>query len=665
MAELLQQLLQWVNDYPGWAGAVVFITAFVESLAIVGVIVPGVAILFTVGALIGADALNFWHMVIWAVAGAVLGDGLSYWIGKHYQTQLTRIWPFNKHPASLEKGIAFFQRYGGKSVAMGRFFGPIRAVIPLVAGMMNMPTGRFLVANVLSALAWAPAYLLPGMAFGASMELASEVALSLVILLVILVGSLWFLGWFSHRLFLLIQPHSQDILRTILSMGEKYPRLGGIAGALGDPEHPEAAGLSALAGLLISASLLLMLTALIPLGIMEILDSSIHLPLQNLTTPTGNHIMLAISVLADSSTSMFILFILWALLSIFHLPLAARHWLAGAGSIWLLTLAGQYLLLRQPSLIPSLPDLYVLRASMIFGLAAVLLSSSIVFSKRWRIYSTASILVMAVTLAQLYHGSTVAAILHALMLGLIWTAATGMAYRTHSHKERMTHRQALIIGVSIISLAGVSALSTSAPMYAPSMPDIRDSVSADSWWHSEWQRLPKSRDDFAHLKNHPMNLQYQGSVEALGAALEQTGWQAVDTDAGLDWLKLLSPSTDMAQLPALPHSHEGRYESYQFIKPVEDQRLTLYLWPSRYILQPEGEIIWLGEVGEQRIKHKMGLISYPVTQQDHQQALQQLADDLAESGLQIKRPAGKSVILLRSVEPPHFARRANGGTNRR
>jgi len=149
-----------------------------------------------------------------------------------------------------------------------------------------------------------------------------------------------------------------------------------------------------------------------------------------------------------------------------------------------------------------------------------------------------------------------------------------------------------------------------------------------------------------------MNIQYQGSVETLNTTLTQAGWQAVDTDAGLDWLKLLSPSTDIAQMPALPHSHEGRYESYQFIKPVKDQRLTLYLWPSRYILQPDGEIIWLGEVASQRIKHKLGLISYPVTQQDHQQALQQLAADLAGSGLQIKRAAGDSIMLLRSVKVP-------------
>lgn len=652
MGELLQQLLQWINTYPGWAGAVVFIIAFVESLAIVGVIVPGVAILFTVGALIGAGALDFWHMVSWAVAGAVLGDGLSFWIGKHYQARLTGIWPFNKHPKTLEKGTAFFQRYGGKSVAIGRFFGPIRAVIPLVAGMMKMPTSRFLIANILSALAWAPAYLLPGMAFGASMELASEVALSLVILLAILVFGLWFLGWLSHRLFLLIQPHSQDLLRTILSLGEKHPKFARIAGALGDPEHPEAAGLSALAGLLAAASMLLILVTLVPLGAIQILDNSVHLPLQNLATPAGNHIMLAISVLADSTTSLIILFLIWALLSIIRLPLAARHWLAGVSSIWLLTLAGQYLLQRQPSLIPSLPDLYVLRGSVMYGLAAVLMSSSISFGKRWRIYSTASVLVMSVALAQLYHGSSITAILHALALGLIWTAAMGMAYRTHGHQERMTLRQTLVLGATIISLAGISALSTPPPMYAPSMPNIKGSFSADNWWRSEWQQLPRSRDDFAHLKENPMNLQYQGSIAPLENALIAAGWQAVDADAGLDWLKLLSPSTDMAQLPALPHSHEGKYESRQFIKPATDRRLALYLWPSGYLLQPDGGVIWLGEVSSQRIKRKMGLLSYPVTQPDHEKALQQLVSDLAPSTLQMKTVARDATILLRTTSRP-------------
>jgi len=149
-----------------------------------------------------------------------------------------------------------------------------------------------------------------------------------------------------------------------------------------------------------------------------------------------------------------------------------------------------------------------------------------------------------------------------------------------------------------------------------------------------------------------MNLQYQGSIATLENTLKTAGWQTVDTDVGLDWLKVLSSSTEMAQLPILPHSHQGRYESHQFIKPVTNQRLSLYLWPSGYLLQPDSKVIWLGEVSSQRVKRKMGLLSYPVTQQDHQWPLQQLNNDLSTSGLQMKQVAKGSVTLLRTAEKP-------------
>ena len=71
-----------------------------------------------------------------------------------------------RHPELLPRGIEFFERHGGKSVFIGRFFGPIRAVIPLAAGVMRMPRGRFWFANVTSALVWAPMLLFAGDAVG-------------------------------------------------------------------------------------------------------------------------------------------------------------------------------------------------------------------------------------------------------------------------------------------------------------------------------------------------------------------------------------------------------------------------------------------------------------------------------------------------------------------
>ena len=54
MGALFDQLLAWVALHPVWAGLIVFLVAMAESLAIVGVIVPGVAMMFGIGALIAA-----------------------------------------------------------------------------------------------------------------------------------------------------------------------------------------------------------------------------------------------------------------------------------------------------------------------------------------------------------------------------------------------------------------------------------------------------------------------------------------------------------------------------------------------------------------------------------------------------------------------------------
>ncbi|HYZ40426.1 MAG TPA: DedA family protein, partial [Stellaceae bacterium] len=101
-----------------------------------------------------------------AVIGAVLGDTVSFWLGYRFGGGIGRIWPFTRNPGLLPQGIRFFERHGGKSVFIGRFFGPVRAVIPLAAGIMRMPRGRFWFANVTSAIVWAPMLLLAGDAVG-------------------------------------------------------------------------------------------------------------------------------------------------------------------------------------------------------------------------------------------------------------------------------------------------------------------------------------------------------------------------------------------------------------------------------------------------------------------------------------------------------------------
>ncbi len=166
MTAWFEQLLVWVQQNPEYAGWIIFSMALAESLAIIGVLIPGVVILFGAGTLIGAGVLDFWSSCLWAIAGAIIGDGISYWLGHHFE-YLTERWKwFQVHPQAMQKSIRFVEKYGDLSVALGRFFGPVRALVPLIAGLMHMPPKRFYIANILSALVWAPAYLLPGMIAG-------------------------------------------------------------------------------------------------------------------------------------------------------------------------------------------------------------------------------------------------------------------------------------------------------------------------------------------------------------------------------------------------------------------------------------------------------------------------------------------------------------------
>ena len=168
MPEFAQSVIEFVKVNQGWAPLVVLILAFAESLAFVSLLVPATVILWGVGAMVGAASLDFWPIWVGAVIGAGLGDWVSYWLGYHYHEQIARMWPLRNHPTLLPRGRQFFDKWGALGVFGGRFSGPLRAVMPLVAGACEMRRTPFQIANWTSALLWATLTLGPG-AVGAEM----------------------------------------------------------------------------------------------------------------------------------------------------------------------------------------------------------------------------------------------------------------------------------------------------------------------------------------------------------------------------------------------------------------------------------------------------------------------------------------------------------------
>jgi membrane protein DedA with SNARE-associated domain len=153
---IAQAIPKFVHDHRIWAVPIVFVLAFCESLAFVSLVLPFWGILVAIGTLVSANGgSDFWLILTAAAIGAALGDWVSYWLGYHYHEQIARMWPIKNYPDLLPAGHRFFEKWGVWAIVLGRFSGPLRASVPIVAGAVEMPRLQFQIANWLSAFLWA------------------------------------------------------------------------------------------------------------------------------------------------------------------------------------------------------------------------------------------------------------------------------------------------------------------------------------------------------------------------------------------------------------------------------------------------------------------------------------------------------------------------------
>lgn len=148
---------------------VVFLFALFESLVFVGILVPGATIIIFAGFLSSEGYLHISDLIWFATMGAVVGDGISYYLG----TKGTRFFHNeNKFLKAdhIDRGKRFFHRHGSKSIFLARFLGPLRAVVPFIAGLSKMSTGKFLFWNIVSAILWSTSHVLLGYFFGNALQ---------------------------------------------------------------------------------------------------------------------------------------------------------------------------------------------------------------------------------------------------------------------------------------------------------------------------------------------------------------------------------------------------------------------------------------------------------------------------------------------------------------
>ncbi|MBL8702792.1 MAG: DedA family protein [Alphaproteobacteria bacterium] len=154
-------LTHFVETHAAWAGAIVFAICFLESLALVSAIVPATVMLIGIGSLAAAGLLDLGTLSLWGIAGAGLGFWISFEAGRRYAKEIEALPWLQRRPELVARGHAFFERWGAMAVFAGRFVGPARVVVPMLAGTLGVEARSFHVANWASAILWAPLLLAP------------------------------------------------------------------------------------------------------------------------------------------------------------------------------------------------------------------------------------------------------------------------------------------------------------------------------------------------------------------------------------------------------------------------------------------------------------------------------------------------------------------------
>jgi membrane protein DedA with SNARE-associated domain len=189
MTSYLERLVDFVGAHPQLSFIAVFLLALSEAVPVIGTVVPGSSLILAISALATTAGIAPWALLIAAVAGAVVGDGFSFWLGHNYRRQILRGWPLNRFPWVVDRSAQLIRKYGIASVFLARFTAVVRAFVPLLAGVLKMSTGHFYVANILSALVWAPMHIFPGVLVGWAIAFGTHSpALSLAALGVLLLG---------------------------------------------------------------------------------------------------------------------------------------------------------------------------------------------------------------------------------------------------------------------------------------------------------------------------------------------------------------------------------------------------------------------------------------------------------------------------------------------
>jgi membrane protein DedA with SNARE-associated domain/membrane-associated phospholipid phosphatase len=605
----LKPFFDWLQIHPYLAGLITYLISFFECLVMIGFLVPGTVFMTAIGTLIGIGILPFTPIILWAIAGAITGDVLSFWIGRHYHQHTKDFWLFRRYPQLLRKGEAFFNKHGGKSIFFGRFIGPIRAILPFIAGMVRMPWRQFLIADIISAIAWAPVYMLPGILLGqASQQLPPELATKLIIFVVLLLLFIWLVyslikscyAWFSRLL--------DKQVAYLWHFTRNHSKLKTITFLLTDYRRPQSHAQLALALICVFCALgfLAVAFSVAHHGIANTLNEPIYYLMRSLRQQNLDMLFVVMAELSPK-----ILAVFWVIMLIFFLIKRnfwlSLHWcLAGLLSYGLGDIFKHMLHIARPNGIiqiplgASFPSGHTVSGISILGFFSVLIAIEKPKPQRIMIYGLTSLIILLVMFSRIY--LTVhwfSDLLGGALLGISILAGLSLSYHRKAEHTTISSGKIAGVGTLILLLCWGANLSVGYKKLLSSSQLIfsEQTIHFSTWWNGAKFQQPIYRMGRFGQKIEALNIQWVGKLADIQNHLEKHGWRTLPKTKIYTMLYKLSLHSSDPVIPLLVSSNAGQAPSLSMIKnfPATHSLLVLNLWDSHKTLS-NGAPLWLGLV---------------------------------------------------------------------
>lgn len=605
---------QYLQLHPTMGIVFAFFAAFLESLPVLGLIVPGTIVMTAVGAMIGAGWVPGYLTLSIATLGAFIGDIVGFLIGYIFKDKLRHIWPFKQHPKIIAYSSDFIAKHGGKSILIGRFVGASRSAVPMVAGLLHLSWVRFLIAAFPTAIIWTIVYTLPGMIFGAfSLEIPPKLLTEYLITGLIILSALWLSYWLIQKFFTKIHDYYHAKIQQYWHFIRHHSKYGLIKIISNQQDLDSHLQLNRCLLLLICG--LLFVTIAINVYLKTALFS-INLPLfnfaQSLRIYHLDSFFVIITLMGSPESAALIGISLSGALAIAKQWRASLHLLVATFITFCAVTLFKWLqfnprpsgfMLTSPS--SSFPSGHTTISLVVFGLLTFF-TAQYFKNHRGMIYTITSIFIAAVSISRLYLGAHwFLDVLGGIFLGLTLLLLTIISYNRLPKPTSALHIHSaywLFLSFSLTACIWSFSIyhSYQKTLYSTTPFQQKTLLSVKEWWQNPLNYVPLYRNNRFGYPIQPLNLEWADQLDHIKQVLLANGWKLIIRDNHVkDTIQRLSSLKPQYHLPLFELLYRNEPPILTLYKPTTDESIiyVVRLWDSRIELDNKTPL-WIGMINK-------------------------------------------------------------------